>query len=622
MKGNSSRAEASKSESCIAHTYRFRLHKYEMTTALPLEIIQKIADNVRAQDCLDYQYVSRAWMTIFRKKIYRNVEIPDRRRFRQFLAALEYSQSTAYPIGPLVEKLVLSDSTGIIQRELELLQDLLPNLHTLHFHERLWCYLSVKPSFSKWTKLHCVPVLPANIIATRLLEYIGPQLMELTLGRNHLDGLDDSDTLLSTLAKARRLQRLILYYTPFPCVLPKFVHSLCQMLPQLKYLDLRFVCLGHMGGDIPSDDISTFDHFEELHVSGEISDKAWGQVLPRMFPNLKKLELEFLWWSNLDPDDAREFILGLLSRLPKLQHISLYINDQLLPSLDRIYAVLKDTMQSMQHIRLEKGNIYPDDFKDIRDLLDTNIRHLATTVRLEQNQFPSRDFLPFSQLSTLKLYLATIPHTNNPMGYAIELNDIVSVLPRLKRLHLFRAHICGQVALPSTCKLQEFSLNYCSLGVGIVDQLSQRCPDLRRLILDCVVIPSDGLRMEINLPTHSLEYLYVKQIRLVPSNRFATLLCLTRTAVKRQGKTWQRWYSERLYQKSKLCLRRLLPEHAAILQQIQTEEDWEQRRNEVSEKEEWKDNVMSGCIRVVCKNVQKLRFNLTRKEEFQSTTSE
>ncbi|KAI8886589.1 hypothetical protein K501DRAFT_244049 [Backusella circina FSU 941] len=605
-----------------------------MISNLPQEILSLIATCVASEtdrhQCL---FVSRSWLQAFRPILYHHICIKNRKQYQQFQ---KYIQNyTKY-----VKQLEFKDNVGISRDELDQLPHFLPNIERLYFHPRIWKYQRKKQQFT-WDRLIELPPLLLKDQSISLLEHHGANLQSLTLTPELLQEI-----------------HAILKYTPHlnslfiigrdkasmnPALLQRHSFSLTDInqihaaLPELKHITLSQVALTRI--DTASMCETTYPLIENFTVQDAslLSDANWLTFIAAAYPNLVTLILDAIWhptykqtMKQTDYTTVKNGILKIGKNYRQLKHIRVGDVGSVVRAADRLFFdTLHKNGMSLNTIDCTVSSAMNSNKESFDAMMRCTSQHLHTLrIQLWRDIRSIESIVsPLSQcanVSELELICGTFAYA---WSYGCEMDTILDFCPRLTTLKLTTARMTRKgttshgTRRPSASNLKNLILKKVHFSTDAFEVVSERCPDLKHLVLDHCVKEKDALnhQMRIALPHARLETCTIDHISLRPSAFFekcsidAAILALELPESQcRYYHLYSRMHSAAKHVRS---LRRLSVEETREIRcYSMTEKAWELLEDQAvrgtyRQRQFWRSDIPYGYVHIQAEAIEKLVFN-------------
>lgn len=587
------------------------------TSLLPTEILEDIAKHLEVPEWCVCQVVCRSWRSTFQARLFANVCIDTRKRFKRFLKLTS-------SVGCFVKDLDILFRVPVLQHELDQLAANLPNLRRVCINERYLQRLKFMQAFSSWTNLHKLNEgLGRPRVAVSVITGLGPRLTELGLSAPATQMLVDSDSLMQSLPN---LEHLFLFeYGPFQKakvrIRPSRLAALHRYMPRMHHLNLLGVILEQETGMETTLDF-TFEKLQVLKlIRCLVSDPRWLEYLPRLFASVTTAQLYIRYdYEEHDTNTARfrhiqRLSLDLLTAFAKLQWLQYHINSVTSEELSVALKEIQASGKRYECIEIH-GHFAMDIQKAILELHKSDIRSLDAVAWEELINLDNfiQPIVTFQLLEELSINMEPAE------DHALDIHDILSNLLRLKSFTAVHCILFNNYSKKGgQHSLAELDFIDCLVSLSTLDYLSRVCTEIKRLSLSDVAIESNETnRIEISLPECALDTCFLDTVTIIWELEWASLKCpgfATLLNLTQSSKDYfRRLYHEYWVPTKENGFSQL--QHLEFVEAMDLDMECD-RDNWLDYEEldcplakgEWTQAVKYGYINLVCTSVKKVKLN-------------
>ncbi|KAG0174276.1 hypothetical protein DFQ28_000115 [Apophysomyces sp. BC1034] len=454
-------------------------------SSLPIELLDLIGSSLSQEDHHTCASVNREWYLAFRRLLYRNVTIKNRREFARAYKTIKRDSCALRPLGYYVKELNIYGGR-LTEEELIELPLLCPHTESINIHWSVWQH------FAHANHSETPP-------RTVIQEKMSILLRSLSLTRLTLDcqELAFAVDITAVLAAAPNLLSLSFKNTSYDIYVQNLEH-LHKVCPYLETLHTR--C--HTPLNQPTRLSVALEQCEPAYAMKtlriQFSDTCsitaeWFQYVARKYPNLQVLDFESLDKDDTDALDfndalrleAFDLIAQRCQRLKAVRMVRFYIEDHFFRALDgagiRLEAIAcKPRFVNHQaiHARLAFGTV-----RQFQDTLT------SMAVAWSSCDNPLRglmsSFYGFAHLSDLVLSLYSCGYH---LGEAFFIETILDNCIGLKTFVFEQGTLSARETRDEDMTphgLTTLTMNCAKFDEHALEYISARCPHLDRLSMLC-----------------------------------------------------------------------------------------------------------------------------------------
>jgi hypothetical protein len=510
-----------------------------MTPVLPIEVVEEIITHLSNNDKIQCLVTCKNWYTHFYRSLLRNITIYCRKEFVLFLSILQKYDSEN--IGSYVRELYLKAGVGMTCEEFILVGKYCWLLEVFKFNH--WRYYKHN-SLSPFHHLKQIPKLQDLKKGTSAVKETGHSLTHLEVEASVVQELLNENRLLSFLkvgtnlthltlegifrvdyARARNNTKLLEFnYRAWHAI-----HTTC---PHLVCLDLSHAIFTATTteAEIMSNEIEQIPQVVDFKlISLRIEHPIWISYFARKYPNLIKIELDFMLGvfvsinqliEHLNTEACHEEFVRMANHLGNLHSFSLRcVRASHFPGI-AFFEQLKSMELCHVMLQYESGTCFLPGFnqKILEALVHERQKRLSS---LNVGMWNGSDeniyqlLKPLSLCTTLtKLSLSSEDYTT--LYHPISIDLTLDYCTRLVDLSLFRTALAieDRHSVKRRHPLKKLSMAMSKISPEIFEYISARCHNLNEMTVDnCCWMPRE-IEMTISMPFTQFENVNISRLNL------------------------------------------------------------------------------------------------------------